>query len=84
MGALPDSSAAVAGLMCHKNGMNSPAALFVDYQGGKHPAFPIRRRLGPSQLSDARCNSFNCLVAIPIGRSSGMPAQVSKVVSRSP
>ena len=36
------------------------------------------------QLSDARHISFNCLVAFPIGRSSGMPAQVRIVVSRSP
>lgn len=28
--------------------------------------------------------SFNCFVAIPIGRSRGMPAHVSKVVSKSP
>ena len=28
--------------------------------------------------------SVSCFVAIPIGRSSGMPAQVSRVVSRSP
>ena len=62
----------------------------------ERPPFPFGRRervrgrlhkhgeRAATQLPDARHISFNCFVAIPIGRSSGMPAHVSNVVSRSP